>query len=231
MAYRSYNVAHAPPEIRGAFLQKVAFWTFAGLLLTAVVAIASTLFVVPLVAKLGTIGILVAVYGSFFLSQSVARNMVYGESKMAGFVLGNASQGVAFGFLLAIVAFSGPFGDGLRLVASCLFITLASAGGMLAYVTTFRSNFSMLGSALSMIALPMLALVVLQLVFPIGGSFGLLLSGLFVLVSAGSLLYKLNSIVHDFDSERTVEGGYELSLSIVVLLWNLISLMNRARRG
>lgn len=221
----------APPELRTAFLSRVAAWTLGGLVITAFVSVLSMLFVVPAVMKVGTFGILGVIYGCMYLSQSVGRNMVYGESKLPGFVLGNAAQGVSFGFILMATLFgSGVVQDGLLLIAQCLGMVLLTGAAMFVYVSMARRDFSLLGAGLSMLFIPMLALMAIQLVWPIGGTAGLLLSGLFVAISAGSLLYRLNFVVHRMDASQTVEGGYELSLSIVVLLWNLLALFNRLRR-
>ena len=76
----------------------------------------------------------------------------------------------------------------------------------------------------------MLVLMAISFVWPIGGTAGILVAGLFVAVSAGSLLYKLNTVVHTMDAEQSMEAGYDLSLSIVVLLWNLLALFSRIRR-
>lgn len=222
----------APVELRTAFLRRVAGWTTAGLGLTAVVSVLSALLLVPAVASFGRWAILLVVYGTFILSQTVARKMVYGESKVAGFLLGNAAQGTALGFILAFVAFgTGVGADGLLLIGQCVLLTMCSSIAMFLYVSMARREFSLLRSGLSMLFLPMLVLMGIQLIFPIGGTMGLIISSVFVLVSAGSLLYKLNWVTHELDTDSAMEGGYELSLAIVVLLWNLLSLFSRLRRN
>jgi FtsH-binding integral membrane protein len=69
-----------------------------------------------------------------------------------------------------------------------------------------------------------------QLVFPIDGTLGLLVAGLFVAVSVGAMLWKLNEIVHVMPTSMGLEEGYETSLAIVVLFWNILSLLSRAKR-
>src|SRR6476660_10208902 len=92
----------APVEERSAFLRRASLWTLGGLLITAFVSVFSMFTVVPLVLRGGTVAILVVVYGSFLLSQTVARRMVYGDSKVLGFVLGASAQGISLAFLLLI---------------------------------------------------------------------------------------------------------------------------------
>lgn len=221
----------AQPELRSAFLLRVGAWTLGGLLITAISSVICLLFVVPMVFKLGTIGVLVAVYGSMFFSQTVGRSMVFGQTKVLGFLLGTSSQGLAFSFLLAVTLFGlGNVSDGLLLIGQCLLMVLLTSGAMFAYVSMARREFSLLGAGLSMMFIPMLVLMGISLIWPIGGTLGIVVSGLFVVVSAGSLLYKLNQVVHRFDASMSLEAGYELSLSLVVLLWNLIVLFSRLRR-
>jgi len=219
----------APPALRAAFLTKVAGWTVAGLAITAVFSVLSMLFVVPAVLGLGSLGILAVLYGSMFISQSVARNMVYGDAKLPGFFLGTSVQGISFGFILAATLFGfGDLAEGAALVGECLLMVVLTSAGMFVYVSMARREFSLLRTGLSMMFIPML--VAISFVWPIGGTAGILVAGLFVAVSAGSLLYKLNTVVHTMDSEQSMEAGYDLSLSIVVLLWNLLALFSRLRR-
>lgn len=224
------SIIQASPADRSQFLTGVAGWTLAGLVVTAIVSIASVIFVVPVVMGLGQWGILGVMLGSMFVSQSIAKNMVYGESKLPGFLLGTVAQGISFGFILFVTLFGvGGIADGLLLVGQCMGMVVLSGAAMLVYVSTEKREFSLLRSGLSMMAIPMLVLMAISFIWPIGGTLGILMSAGFVAISAGSLLYKLNHVVHNMDTSQKIEAGYELTLSIVVLLWNLLSLFNRLR--
>jgi FtsH-binding integral membrane protein len=220
----------APAVERSAFLRRVAAWTLGGLAITTVVSLVSMAVIVPFVARGGTIAILGVVYGSFLLSQTVARKMVYGESKVAGFVLGASAQGISLGFILLFTLVASGVGEGLTIISYALGLTLSAVVGMLAYVSMEKREFSMLRAGLSMLFIPMLLLMGLQLVFPIDGTLGLLFAGLFVAVSVGAMLWKLNEIVHVMPTSMGLEAGYETSLGIVVLFWNILSLLSRAKR-
>jgi FtsH-binding integral membrane protein len=223
-------VLDAPVEERGEFLRRVGSWTVGGLAFTALMGIVSAMYIAPAVFQGGRWAVIAVVYGSFLLAQTVARKMVYGTNKVAGFVLGTAMQGVALGFLLLITVLMTRVDQGLLLIGQCLLLTLTTALGMLCAVYMSRSSMSFLRPALAMLTLPMLLIMVLQLVFPIGGTLGLIISVVFVIVSAIGLLYRLNHVVREMDTTMAVEGAYEITLSIVVLFWNLLSLMNRRRR-
>jgi FtsH-binding integral membrane protein len=215
---------------RAAFLRRAAAWTVAGLVITAITSVISMLVVVPAVARGGTIALLVVVYGSFLVSQTVARRMVYGESKVAGFLLGMAAQGIALGFLLMATLLLGEVGEGLKAIAYALALTLLASLAMLIYASIRKREFSMLGAGLSMVFIPMLCLMGLQLVFPFNGPFGLVISLIFVAVSVGAMLWKLNRVLYLMPTTMAIEGGFEISLGIVVLFWNILSLLNRVRR-
>ena len=90
----------------------------------------------------------------------------------------------------------------------------------------------MLGAGLSALGIPMLILMVASFAFPgfFGGTLGLVLTGLFVVISAGSLLYQINQVVHKLRTDQHVEGAYMITLSVLVLFWNLLSLLMRLNR-
>jgi FtsH-binding integral membrane protein len=88
----------------------------------------------------------------------------------------------------------------------------------------------MLRAGLGMLFVPMLILMGLQIVFPIGGAMGLVIAVVFLAVSVGAMLWKLNFVVHSMPVNMPTEGAYELTLGIVVMFWNLLSLLNRGRR-
>lgn len=223
-------VADAPIETRTAFLRKVAAWTFGGLSITAVISVLSALFVAPVVFRGGTWVVFGVVYGSMLLSQTLVRGMVYGPNKVFGFVLGTMLQGIALGFLLLVTMLLGAPNEGLALILQAAGFVALSAAAMLLYVSMAKHQFNMLGAGLSMIGIPMLLLMALQLVFPMNGTAGIVVALVFTVVSAGALLYRLNHVTHHMDATMEVEGGYEITLGIVVFFWNLLSLLNRLRR-
>ncbi len=228
-----YGIAptyEAATGARSAFLRAVAAWTLGGLALTAVVSVLSMLFVVPVVFEGGKWAVLGVVYGSFLLSQTVARKLVYGGAKVAGFVLGTTLQGLSLGFLLAITLMMTNAQDGLGVIGYALTMTLLATLAMLVYVSMEKREFSLIRAGVSMLFVPMLVLMGLQLVFPIGGTLGIVIGAVFLLVSVAGMLWKLNFVVHQMETTMPLEGGYEITLGVIVLFWNLLSLMNRFRR-
>ncbi len=223
-------VALAPATDRSDFLRAVAGRTLGGLLLTSAAAAVSMMYLVPLVFQGGKWAILGTVYGSFFGAQFLGRKLVYGESKALGFALGTVLQGVALSFLLESALVMAGAGEGLRLIGTCMLMVVLSVGAMLVYVSTERREFSMLRAGLGMLGIPMLILMGLQLVLPMDGTFGLLVSGVFLAVSVGALLYRLNHVLHEMSVDMPTEAAFELTISIVIFFWNLLALLMRLRR-
>ena len=63
------------------------------------------------------------------------------------------------------------------------------------------------------------------------GSWGsLVLAGVLVLVSAGGLLYQINSVIHKLHTDQHIEGAYLITLSVLVLFWNILVLLMRLNR-
>ncbi len=141
--------------------------------------------------------------------------------------MGMGFQGIAMGFLLlSAVLVSQMAGLGVfALIGQALALTALTAVGMTMYVWSGPKDFSMIGGLLSALSLPMLALMALSFVFPIGGTFGLILCVGFVAVSAAGLLYQINQVMHQMRSDMYVEGAYMVTLGILILFWNLLTLL------
>ena len=223
-------VAEAAPDVRARFLRRVALLTLGGLVLTAVSALVSMMTITPWVLGGGTWAVLGVVYGAFFGAQILGRRMVYGASKAGGLVLGAVLQGVALSFLLVMALVSAAPGEGLALIGYALLMVVLSVAAMLLYVTQERREFSMLRAGLTMLGIPMLIMMGLQLVLPMDGMLGVVVSGVFLAVSVGALLYTLNKVIHEFPAEASSEAAFELTIGIVVFFWNLLSFLMRLRR-
>ena len=78
----------------------------------------------------------------------------------------------------------------------------------------------------------MLGLMALSFGFPglLGGTGGIVVSSIFVLVSAAGLLYQINRVLHHYTTDMHMEGAYTITIGVVVLFWNILSLLMRLRR-
>ena len=225
-------LAQGPSDAQRKGLRRVALLTVGGLFVAAVTGAVSTMTIAPAVYSFGRWGGTIAILATFFFAHRFCRTMVYGDHKIAGFVLAAMAEGISFGFLLLTTlawAPEGQIGSAFALLGQALFLTVATAFGMLVYVWFNRSDFSVIRAGLAMAGIPMLVLMGLTVFFPIGGTMGLIISALFVLFSAGGLLYRLNYVVHELTEEQSVEGAYEITMGLLVLLWNIITLLNRRR--
>ena len=227
-------IAHASPEVRAAYLRKVFGTTVFGLTLASVVGVASAMLIALQPALLSGYFPMVIILGLWAVTNFVARPMVFGASKWPGFFLGTIAQGAAMGFILLVgILVSGQvYGNPFRLIGTALGITVATAIGLGIFVADGRREFTMLRGALAAVSIPMLILMAVTFAFPnlIGGTAGLVVAGIFVVISAAGLLYQLNVVMHEFTEDMPVEGAYTLTIGILVLFWNVLAFLSRLTR-
>lgn len=236
MRYQTFEtvVAEAREAERSAYLRRTLGWTVGGLGISAITSLISATLLALAPGMLSGYFPMILIMGCWAITNFVARPMVFGNNKVVGFVLGTATQGVAMGFLLLVAAIMGrmSLGNPLAFIGLAAGLTAFSAVGMAAYCWMAPRNFSMIGAGLSALSIPMLIVMAVSFAFPamLGGTTGLVLSGVFVLMSVGALLYQLNEVMHRFTTRMHVEGAYTLTIGILVLFWNILSLLMRSSR-
>ncbi len=229
MAAPSLNipVIEAPADERVEYLKKVGIYTAASLTIAAFTGIFSAMFIAPAVGY-GWPS-LVGILGSWGVANWVAPRFVFGAQKQFGLVLASVAFGVAFGWLLLMAyAVSGAeLGNPFTLIGQALAAVSLTAFGMVGYLWSNPKDFSFIKAGMAMLGLPMLVLMGITFVFPIGGTLGLVISAGFVVFSVVALLYRLNSVLHEMDCSMHVEAAYLLSMALLTLLWNVLVLLIR----
>ncbi len=228
------TVARADETTRVAYLRKVGVLTFVG------IGIATASSIVSLAAILAVPALsygylpLIIMLGAYFYAHMGARAMVFADSsatKWFGFISGSAAEGIAMGYLLlSALAFSAAeLGNPLLLLVQAIGLVGLTSVGMLGYLLTGPKELSYVKGFLTIAFLPMLAAMVLSFFFSsmLSGPFGLMLSVLFVGVSAAGLLYQMNLVIHEMRTDQHVPGAYMITMGLLVLLWNLIVLLMR----
>ena len=227
-------IAQATPEVRSAYLRRVFGTTVFGLALASIVGVASAMFIASQPGLLSGYFPMILILGLWAITNFVARPMVFGTAKWPGFFLGTIAQGAAMGFILLVgVLISGQvYGDPFRLIGTALGITVATAVGLGIYAADGRREFSMLRAGLAAVSIPMLILMAVTFAFPnlIGGTAGIIVAGIFVVISAAGLLYQLNVVMHEFSEDMSVEGAYTLTIGVLVLFWNVLAFLSRLTR-
>jgi FtsH-binding integral membrane protein len=228
-------VASAPAATRSAYLRRVAGLSFLGLLLVAAAGVGSMLFLATHLGLLRGASASLIILGCWAITNFVAQPMVFGgNSKALGFVLGSVTQGIALGFLLLVaVMFSRQtFGNPFMFIGVAIVLTTVAGIGLTLYAATEKREFSVLRAALAAMSIPMLVLMALSFAFPgwFGGGLGIVMSAVFVVVSAAGLTYQLNRVVHHFTTGMAIEGGYVIAIGVTVLFWNILSLVMRLNR-
>lgn len=223
-------VSQASDASRTAFYQSVAMWTMIGLLTAFSVSAVSAFTVLTVPFLQGRYVMMGAIFGCMFITNTVAQRMVQGDAKIPGFVLGTAAEGVSLGYLMLAAVLMGAdrFGAGaaaFTIIGEAAGLTLLAGAGMVSYLWSAPRELSMVRGMLQVMSLPMLALMVITFVFPIGGVFGMMLSLLFVGISSAGLLYSLNQVIHVCDTEQHMEAAYAITVGVLVLFWNIVVLL------
>ncbi|MES2640157.1 MAG: Bax inhibitor-1 family protein [Myxococcota bacterium] len=236
MAFPSMSVpvSRASVSERNDYLRKTLGLTVAGLGIASVTGIGTSIGLAMVPSMLSGYLPMIVILAMWAVSNFVAQPMVFKGPKAVGFVLGTAAQGVAMGFLLLVAAYASAaaLGNPFTLIALAMGLTGFTGLGMAAYVWTSKKDFSLIGAGLSAMSIPMLILMAVSFAFPsfIGGTLGIVMSAVFVLISAAGLVYQLNKVIHEYDTDMHIEGAYTISMGLLVLFWNILSLLMRLTR-
>jgi FtsH-binding integral membrane protein len=228
-------VAEAAVDARVEFLRKVGGMTFLGLVFAGIASMVSMAAVISIPALQNqwvSLGVMLgAIFGARFVGDSLV-NQPDRSTQLAGFAVGTGLQGIAMGYLMlaAVLLSIDLYSNPVVVLGQALGLVGLTVVGMVAYLLSGPKNLSMIGGAMAALSLPMLALMVISFVFPIGGPFGILLSLLFVGLSAGGLLFNLNQVMHQMSTDRVIPAAYHVTLGMLVLFWNVLSLLMRLQR-
>ncbi|MEQ1501618.1 MAG: Bax inhibitor-1 family protein [Myxococcota bacterium] len=228
-------VSDASVEARVSFLRRVGLLTMGGLVVSGVTAVGSAFAVMTFDILSQRWVSLAVMLGALFASRAVGGSLVASPdrtTRLGGFALGTALQGVAMGYLLltAVMLSAQLYANPLVFLLQAFGLVGLTVTGMVAYLLTGPKNLSMVGSAMSTLALPMLGLMVFSWIFPMGGVVGILISVVFVALSAGGLLYNLNQVLHQMSTEDDVPAAYHVTLGVLTLFWNVLVLLMRLQR-
>lgn len=228
------SVAESTSSARATYLRKVLGLTALGLLISAIVGVISMFTIASMPGLLRGYGPMIIILGCWALTNFVARPMVFGSNKWAGFLLGTVAEGVSMGFILlvAVIMSKADTGNPFSLIGTALAATVFSGLGLTFYAASEKREFTLLRAGLSATFIPMLILMGVSFAFPgvMGGTFGLIACCVFVLISAAGLLYQLNQVIHNFTTDMEIEGAYIITIGVLVLFWNILSLLMRLRR-
>jgi len=225
---------HADQTTRVEYLKRVALLTVLGLFASIATGTLSAGAVAVLPFLQSRVMSAVIILGSYGIAQFLAPRMVFSNSastRWLGFGVGSIFQGIAMGYLLlSAVVLGAQLGNPLLLVTEAMALTGVTALGMVVYLWSNPKELSMVRAGLSMLFLPMLLLMGISFVFPIGGPIGMIIAGVFVLISAAGLLYQVNTVLHKLRSDMYVQGAYMVTMGVLILFWNLLVLIMRLQR-
>ncbi|MCO4769860.1 MAG: Bax inhibitor-1/YccA family protein [Deltaproteobacteria bacterium] len=231
--YGTMPIAQAAESARAEFLRAVGIKTMGSLLITALAAVGMMAAILNgpaiLTHRWVSLGIMLGgIYGAQFIGNSMTRSANPG-TQTGGFVVGSALSGIAISYVLlqAAALSAGVFGNPYNLILQAGALVGMTLLGMVMYLMTGPKELSMLRAGLSVLFLPMLGLMAITWFFPVGGVMGLVFSAIFVLVSAGGLLYSLNNVMHQMSTNQATAAAFMISSGIVILFWNILVLLMR----
>jgi hypothetical protein len=229
-----YNGSLVSAEAQASYLRRVTALTLVGLGISGAVSVVSALMLALVPALLTGFLPMLLILGCWAITNFVAQPMVFGSLKIPGFLLGMVTQGAAMGFLLlaAVAVGSAVLSNPLVLIALAAGLTFFAAMGMAAYTWIAPRNFSLIGGFLSAVSIPMMIVMAVGIAFPglFGGGIGIGIAAVFTLFSAGALVYQLNEVINRFRHDMVWEGAYTIAMGILVLFWNILSLLMRITR-
>ncbi|MBX2802145.1 MAG: Bax inhibitor-1 family protein [Myxococcales bacterium] len=228
--YEVLSVADAEVPSRVSYLRQVGVLTFGSLLISATAAVASMMAIASLPILQNQIAMFVIVLGGIYGAQFIGGSMVVSPSsgtRSMGFMIGSVLQGLALGYILLFASSfaMAEYGNPFIFIGQAGALVGLTVLGMVAYLLTGPRQVSVVASAMSMLSLPMLGLMAISWIFPIGGTLGIIISAAFVLFSAGALYYSLNRVMHHMTTDMVMAGAFEISTSIVVLFYNVLNLL------
>jgi FtsH-binding integral membrane protein len=225
-------LVRADETTRVLYLRRVATISLLGLVVAAITGFVSAGAIAMVPALQGRGASLLLIFGAYGIAHYGVRPLVFSENaaaRWAGFFGAAIFEGIAMGYLLlaAIVISLDATGSALLLIGQALGLTATAGLGITAYLWSQPRELSMVKAGLSAVFLPMLILMGVSIVFPIGGIAGIGISALFVVVSAAGLLYQMNQVLHQLRTDMHVEGAYLVTMGVLVLFWNVLSLLMR----
>jgi len=224
------SVSHLAGGARVAFLQRTYALTFVALLVAGITGFVSARVIAGVPALQSDLARIVIILGSILFAQYGCQGLVRNKgTAMLGLILANASMGVALGYLLLTAMLFGHVvaGSPFLFIGQALGLTVAACLGITGYVWFNPSEFRWAHATVSALFLPMILFMVFGFFFDFGGPIGIVISGVFVLVSALGLLLSTRDVLHVLREDQQVEGAYLISIGVIILFWNILVLLMR----
>lgn len=144
---------------------------------------------------------------------------------------GELATGLVLLFLVAAAAvLTGPKvlmaakASGPAIVGQAFILTSVLFGGLTAYVFFTKTDFKPLGAGLFMVTLAMLAIVVLNIFFPIPGIMKFY-SYAMILIFSGWVLYDTSMILNHYGEDEAVSAAASIFVDFVILFWNILNVL------
>jgi FtsH-binding integral membrane protein len=158
-----------------------------------------------------------------WIANAWAANPGSQAKQYAGLTLYVAAEAILFVPLLWIAQIVDP-----QIIPAAGALTGIIFAGLTAMVFMTRADFSWLGRYLWLAALVGLGLIVCSIFFNLG-PFGILVTGAFVALAGGYILYDTSNVLHHYHTSQHVAAALALFASVALLFWYVLQLVMRAR--
>jgi FtsH-binding integral membrane protein len=228
--YMSNSASHAAVDVRAAFIRRTyAHLTGAVVAFIAVEAILFAMVDVPMRqqvintvfgSRFGWLAILFGFMGISWLANSWATTGASSTTQYLGLSLYVVAQALLFAPMLFFASFVSS-----DAIPTATVITLSTFGGLTAVVFITKSDFSGWGKYLYMAGFAAIGLVICGSIFGMGNGFSMLLSGAFVVLAAGYILYGTSNVVHHYRTDQHVAASLALFASVAMLFWHVLQIV------
>lgn len=219
------TAARAIPSERAAFIQKTYLHlggAIAGLIVVeaALLSAFDTQTILRAFASGGNLGmflLMAAFIGSGYLARSWAYNSPSRAMQYAGLALYVVVQAI---ILLPMLAIANQYFPGQHLIAKAGLLTGAMFLGLTTVVFVSKSDFSWLGTGLSVLSWVALGTILAGMLF--GFSLGLWFSAAMIALASGFIVYDTSNILNRYPTTHYVGAALELFASVALLFFYIL---------
>lgn len=223
-SYYGVNPAiYEDESTRAAFMSKVYYWTaLATLLCIGGVALAFA-FDIPMIMVKSKFGLIIAFLLLIGLSLwAQIATMRRSSTALVAFILFAIAEGVISSPLLYFAAKYIP--DGMKTIAFAGGLAFCIFGGLASIAVTTKRSLSTLGGLLSSALIAGFFIVIFGM-FTNSWGYHLFLSGFFVVLMSGYILYDTQKIYREYPTDAHLNAALNLFIDIWMLFYHILRVL------
>ena len=209
-------------------VRATAGWATAGLAIAAPAAVVSAVALAPRVFGVQWCLAFAAWAACHLVEAKLARPLVNGPVRIAGFALGMAALGIGLGFPLMILhALTGSYSTSFEILAIAAALVWIAPLALLAVAGSAGSGTRFRAATLGAFAFPLAVLPALRPLFRVSGVPGMVIVAVLDVLALGPMAWRFAALVRELDGHPAAVTGYELAAAIGGLPTSLLRRMLR----